>query len=136
MWKKRATEEQVTGKLSRTVFKKSPELYGQPGAFSGQGIVTKNDAMAIGIEVTATPYMQHHLAAAGRIVVNDTRLGEAVGDKAKVLTLAVVALIKVDVKDLGVKYVQFMRRLVIVCLFHTHHVKPVQNTLWEEVTGQ
>ena len=126
----------MTGKLSRTVFKKSPELYGQPGAFSGQGIVTKNDAMAIGIEVTATPYMQHHLAAAGRIVVNDTRLGEAVGDKPKVLTLTVVALIKVDVKDLGVKYVQFMRRLVIVCLFHAHNVKPVQDTLWEEVTGQ
>jgi hypothetical protein len=47
--------------------------------------------------------MQHHLAAADRIVVNDTRLSEAVGDKAKILALTIVALIKVDVKYLGVK---------------------------------
>ena len=126
----------MTGKLSKTVFKKSPELYGQSGSLSGQGIVTKNDAMAIGIEVTATPYMQHHLAAAGWIVVNDTWFSEAVGNKPKTLALTIITLIKVDVKHLGVKHVQFMRRMVVVCLFHARHVKPVQNTLREEVTGQ
>ena len=126
----------MTGKLSKTVFKKSPEFYGQTGSFCGQGVFAENDAVASCVKIAATPYMQHHLAAASRIVVNDTRLGEAVGDKAKFLALTIVALIKVDVKHPGVKNVQFMRRLVIVCLFHAHHVKPVQDTLWEEVTGQ
>ena len=126
----------MTGKLSKTVFKKSPELYGKSGALCGQRVVAENDVVPSCVKIAATTYMQHHLAAAGRIVVNDTRLGEAVGDKSKVLALTIVALIKVDVKYLGVKHVQFMRRLVIVCLFHAHNVKPVQDTLWEEVTGQ
>ena len=47
----------MTGNLSKTVFKKMPELYGQAGAFSGQRIVTQNDVVPVGILIAATAYM-------------------------------------------------------------------------------
>lgn len=136
MWKKRATEEQVTGKLSRIVFKKSPELYGQSGSFCGKRVVTQDDVVAAGILITATTYMQDHLAAASRIVVDDAFLCKAIGYKAQFFALTVVTLVKVDMQNLGVKYVQFMRRLVIVCLFHAYDIEPVQNAFRKEETCQ
>ena len=126
----------MTGKSSKTVFKKMPELYGQAGAFSGQRIVTQNDIVTVGILIAATAYMQDHLAAAGWIVVDDAFLCEAICYKAKFLSLAVVALVKVDVQDLGVKYVQLMGWLVIVGLFHAYDVEPVENAFRKEETGK
>ena len=72
----------MTGKLSKTVFKKMPELYGQAGAFSGQWIVTQNDVVPVGILIAPTAYMQDHLAAAGWVVVDDALLSEAIGYEA------------------------------------------------------
>ena len=136
MWKKRATEEQVTGKLSRIVFKKSPELYGQPGSLCCKRVIAQDDVVPIGIFIAATAYMQDHLAAAGRIVVDDAFLSKAISYESKLFTLTVVTLVKVDVQNLGVKYVQLMCWLVIIGLFHAHHVKPVKNTLRKEETRQ
>lgn len=136
MWKKRATEEQVTGKLSRIVFKKSPELYGQSGSLCGQGIVAQDDVMTVGIEIPATAHMQDHLATTGRIVVDDTFLSKAISYEAKFLALAVVTLVKVDVQNLGVKYVQFMGWLIIVCFFHAYDIEPVEYAFRKEKTDQ
>ena len=136
IWKKRATEEQVTGKLSRIVFKKSPELYGQSGSLCSKRVIAQDDVVTVGIFIAATAYMQDHLAAAGRIVVDNAFLSKAISYEAKFFPLTVVTLVKVDVQNLGVKYVQLMCWLVIIGLFHAHHVKPVKNTLRKEETRQ
>ena len=124
----------MTGKLSKTIFKKSPELNGKPGALSGQRVVAQDDAVAIGVQITSAAHMQDHLTASGRIVVDHRRLGEAVGPQAKILAQTGVTLVKVDVKHLGIKHVQLMAGIVIVSLFHPHHVKPVKHTLRKEKT--
>ena len=126
----------MTGKLSRIVFKKSPKLYGQSGSLCGQRIVAQNDVMTVGIEIPATAHMQDHLATTGRIVVDDTFLSKAISYEAKFLALTVVALVKVDVQDLGVKYVQFMGWLIIVGLFHAYDIEPVENAFGKEETRQ
>ena len=104
----------MTGKLSKTVFKKSPELYRQSGSLCGKRVIAQDDVAPVGILIAATAYMQDHLAAAGRIVVDDAFLCEAICYKAKFLSLAVVELVKVDVQNLWVKYVQLMGWFVIV----------------------
>ena len=124
----------MTGKLSRIVFKKSPELYGQSGSLCSQRIVAQDDVVTVGIEISATAHMQDHLAAAGRIVVDDAFLSKAIGYEAKFLALTVVTLVKVDVQDLGVKYIQFMGWLIIVCLFHAYDIEPVENAFGKEET--
>ena len=136
MWKKRATEEQVTGNLSRIVFKKSPELYGQSGSLCGKRVIAQDDIVTVSILIAPTAYMQDHLAAAGRIVVHNALLSKAISYEAQLLPLTVIALVKVDMQNLGVKYVQFMGGLVIVALFHTHNIEPLQNTFWKKKTGQ
>ena len=136
MWKKRPTEEQVTGKLSRIVFKKSPELYGQSGSLCGKRVIAQDDVVTVGILIAATTHMQDHLAAAGRIVVDDAFLSKAISYEAKLFALTVVTLVKVDVQNLGVKYVQFMGWLVIVGLFHAHNIEPLENAFREEETRQ
>ena len=92
--------------------------------------------MTIGILIAATAYMQDHLAAAGRIVVDDAFLSKAISYEAQFFALAVVTLVKVDVQDLGVKYVQLMGWLVIVSLFHAYNIEPVENAFRKEETGQ
>ena len=136
IWKKRATEEQVTGKLSRIVFKKNTKLYGQSGPLCSKRVIAQDDVVTVGIFIAATAYMQDHLAAAGRIVVDDAFLSKAIRYKAQVFALTVVTLVKVDMQNLGVKYVQLMGWLVIVALFHTYNIEPVENAFWKEETRQ
>ena len=136
MWKKRATEEQVTGKLSRIVFKKSPELYRQSGSLCSKRVIAQDDVVTVGILIAATAHMQDHLAAAGRIVVDNAFLSKAISYEAKLFTLTVVTLVKVDVQNLGVKYVQLMGWLVIVGFFHAYYIEPVENAFRKEKTGQ
>ena len=126
----------MTGKLSRIVFKKSPELYGQSGSLCGKRVIAQDDVAPVGILIAATTYMQDHLATAGRIVVDDAFLSKAISYEAKLLALAVVTLVKVDVQDLGVKYIQFMGWLIIVCLFHAYDIEPVENAFGKEETRQ
>ncbi len=126
----------MTGKLSKTIFKKSPELNGKPGALSGQRVVAQDYAVPVRVKITAAADMQHHLAATGWIVVNHRRLGEAVGPQVKILAKTGVTLVKVDVKHLRIKHVQLMAGIVVVCLFNPHHVKPVKYSLRKEKTGQ
>jgi hypothetical protein len=57
MWKKRATELAVMGKLSNTVFKKNSVFYGETGAFCGQGIGAKDNVVAVGVKVAAAADM-------------------------------------------------------------------------------
>ena len=126
----------MTGKLSKTVFKKSPELYGQSGSLCGKRVIAQDDVVTVGILIAATAYMQDHLAAAGRIVVHNALLSKAISYEAQLLPLTVIALVKVDMQNLGVKYIQFMGWLVIVGLFHAYYVEPVQNAFRKEETGQ
>lgn len=92
--------------------------------------------MTVGIFIAATAYMQHHLAAAGRIVVDEAFLSKAIRYKAQFFALTVVTLVKVDMQNLGVKYVQLMGWLVIVGLFHTYNIEPIENAFWKEKTRQ
>ena len=126
----------MTGKLSRIVFKKSPELYGQSGSLCCKRVIAQDDVVTVGIFIAATAYMQDHLAATGWIVVDDAFLSKAISYEFMLFTLTVVTLVKVDVQNLGVKYVQFMSWLVIVGLFHAYNIKPVENAFRKEETGQ
>ena len=47
----------MTGKLSRIVFKKSPELYGQSGPLCGKRVIAEDDVVTVGILIAATAYM-------------------------------------------------------------------------------
>ena len=126
----------MTGKLSRIVFKKSPELYGQSGSLCGKRVIAQDDVATIGILIAATAYMQDHLAAAGRVVVDDAFLSKTISYESKFFALTVVTLVKVDVQILGVNYVQLMSWLVIICLFHTYNIEPVKYAFRKEETGQ
>ena len=126
----------MTGKLSRIVFKKSPELYGQSGSLCSKRVIAQDDVVTVGILIAATAYMQDHLATASRIVVDDAFLSKAISYEAQFFALTVVTLVKVDVQNLGVKYVQLMGWLVIVSLFHAHNIEPVENAFWKEETCQ
>ena len=126
----------MTGNLSRIVFKKSPELYGQSGSLCGKRVIAQDDVVTVSILIATTAYMQDHLAAAGRIVVDDAFLCKAISYEAQILALTVVTLVKVDVQNLRVKYVQLMGWLVIVGLFHVYDVEPVENAFRKEETGQ
>jgi hypothetical protein len=106
MWKKRATELAVTGKLSNTVFKKSSVFNGETGAFCGQGIVTKDNVVTVGVKVAAAADMQHQLAATDRVVVDFLRLCEAVRNQTQFLTLTAVALVKIYMKHFRIKHIR------------------------------
>ena len=68
--------------------------------------------------------------------MDDALLCKAICYEAQLFALTVVTLVKVDVQNLRVKYVQFMGWLVIVGLFHAYYVEPVQNAFRKEETGQ
>ena len=86
----------MTGNLSRIVFKKSPELYGQSGSLCGKRVIAQDDIVTVSILIAPTAYMQDHLAAAGRIVVHNALLSKAISYEAQLLPLTVIALVKVD----------------------------------------